>query len=120
MNRILLANLFEEGPVPVSTVAPLLPFTAFTRYQLLLVSVQNVDPTNPVQVTIETSEDGESVDTQLVYQYTIQPGQQCSLQIGPDQIRSFYAISAQTAGPSFPTAQVTWKVKGGMDASWVT
>lgn len=120
MNRILVSQLYAAGPVPVSTLTPLLPFTSFSHHQLLLFSVQNLDPTNAVEVTIETSEDGTSVDTQLVYQYTIQPGQQCSLEVGPDQLRSFYALSAQTSSPSFPTANVTWKIKGGMDASWVT
>ncbi len=120
MNRILVEQLYEEGPVPVSTLTPLLPFTALVRYQLLLFSVQNVDPTNTVTVFIETSEDGESVDTALVYTYTLEPGQQASLQVGPDQIRTYYSLSAQTLGPSFPTAQVTWKLRGGMDASWVT
>jgi len=120
MNRILVQPLFSAGPVPVSTVTPLLPFTALGKYQLLLFSVQNLDPTNAVQVTIETSEDGISVDTQTVYQYTIQPGQQCSLDVGPDQLRSYYSLSGQTSSPSYPTANVSWKLKGGMDASWVT
>ena len=118
--KLLVATAEQsDAPIPVSVATPLLPFTSFNRYQQLLFAVQNLDPTNVVVVTIETSEDGVSVDTQLVYQYQIGPGQQCSLEIGPGNLRNFFSITAQTQGPSFPTADVTFQVKAGMDASWV-
>lgn len=104
-------------PVPVSTLTPLLPFTDFSKFQTLILSVQNVDPTNPVTVFFETSEDGISVDSALTYSYTIQPGQQCSLEVGPQNIRTYYSIAAETASP-FPTAMVTWEVKVGQEERW--
>lgn len=118
--RIKLETIARSpAPVDVSTVTPLLAFTDLSDYQIILLAVQNVDPSNEVTVFFETSEDGVSVDTTLVYTYTIQPGQQCSLQISPDNMRSFFAITAQTDAPSFPTAQVTFQARAGMSADWV-
>jgi len=108
----------SSGPVDVSTVTPLLPFTDLSDYQIVFLAVQNLGP-NEVTVFFETSEDGISVDATLVYTYTIQTGQQCSLEISPDNVRSYYSITAQTDAPSFPTSQVTFQARAGMSADWV-
>lgn len=103
---------------PVSTLTPLLPFFDFSLFQVILLSVQNVDPTSSVTVYFETSEDGINSDPQLTYSYTILPGQQCSLEVGPQQIRRYYSISAETTGPSFPVANVTFEAKCGQEERW--
>jgi hypothetical protein len=111
-------KLFKIGaPQPVSILTPLLPFTDFSKYQVLILSVQNVDPTSAVTVFFETSQDGFSVDAALTYQYVIQPGEQCSLEVGPQQIRAYYSISAETSSP-FPTALVTFEVTIGNEERW--
>lgn len=111
-------TLYKIGtPVPVSTLTPLLPFYDFSKFQVVLLTVQNVDPTNSVTVYFETSEDGFSVDNALTYQFTILPGEQCSLEVGPQQVRKYYSIAAETASP-FPVAQVTFEVRAGNEERW--
>lgn len=120
-------DVYPLSPAPVSVLTELLPFTdlsgvipvlnvskfGFALDSFLLI-VDNVDPTNTVTVTFETSEDGVSVDTATVYSYTIAPGQQATLEIGPEFTRTYFSISAETQGPSWPTANVNWGVRGNL------
>ena len=97
-------------PVAVSTLTPLVNFIDYSYYQGVLLHVENVDSTNAVTVFFETSEDGVSVDATTIYTLRILPGQQFSLAVGPVSLRTKYFASAETDGPGFPTAMVTFGV----------
>jgi hypothetical protein len=96
----------------VNTLSPLLPFFDFSSCDVILMSVQNIDadPSNLVTVNFETSPDGESIDQDRLYTKDILPGQQFSLEVGPEQLRRWFGITAQSQGPSYPDAKVTWEV----------
>lgn len=119
-------DIFPITPatVPSGTPTALLPFTNLSQtieplltsklgfiLDSILLIVINSDPTNSLTCFFQTSEDGVSVDTSIIYTYTIGPGQQATLEIGPDFTRTFYAITAEGAGAS---CACKWGVRGIM------
>lgn len=117
-------DIFPLSPatLPSGTPAELLPFTdlsatiksliysdlGFILDSFLLIVI-NSDPTNQLTCFFETSEDGVSVDSSIIYTYTIGPSQQASLEIGPGFTRTYFAISAEGVGG---TCQCNWGVRG--------
>lgn len=119
-------DIFPLTTTSVSVLTVLMPFTDIAKaaasanvsyadiLETVLFAVINKDPANTVTVIFETSEDGVTPDTALIWTYNIGPGQQCSLEIGPKFIRKFFAITAHTQSPGFPTASVQWTARGLM------
>ena len=105
-----------KNPILVSVLTPLLAFKgsgsvgSLGTADAVLFSVQNVDAVNSATITMETSQDGSSVDLQAP-QYTIAPGQQCSMEISPQQLRRYFAITAQAVAGS---VALTYEVVTGV------
>lgn len=94
-------------------VTPLLAFTKLDSYSMLLFAIINDDTVNPIDVLIETGEDGAAVDAERTFTLTVPPkvgstpGQR-SLEV-PDNVRGWYRVSAQATGA--PVA-ARWTLKG--------
>lgn len=104
-------NVFHDfdAPTQVSTPTILLPFTRITASSILF-CVCNLDPTNPVTMMVETAEHIAFPSSD--YEQKVCPALQSnSIEIGPGQSRSFWRLSAFTAGPGYPAASVIWCVK---------
>lgn len=93
------------------TIAPLITSKLGFILDSILLIVINTDSTNSLTCFFETSEDGVAVDTSIVYSFTIGPGQQATLEIGPDFVRTYYAITAEGVGAS---CACKWGVRGIM------
>lgn len=106
-----VANLTS---VSVQTiVTPMLAFTKLECYDQLLFAFINDDTVNPIDVLIETSEDGVAVDAERVYTLTVPPiaggvRSQRTLEV-QDNIRGWYRVSATATGA--PVA-ARWSLKG--------
>jgi hypothetical protein len=104
-----------SAPVSVSVLTALLPFTSWPHTGGLLFAVVNLDAANPLTVILDRSEDGVSPDSDPVtgktQTATAPPLSQCSFEIGPNPLASYWRLSAHTASPGFPTVQVKWRVK---------
>jgi hypothetical protein len=101
------------GTASVSTLTVLKAFTNLgSDYHTLLFVVINTDDTDTVTVTIETSEDGVHPDGTSIWTLTAAPGKQASMEVGPGLLRRYWRMSANTDSPGFPTAAVTWCIRG--------
>jgi hypothetical protein len=112
-------DLFKlSEPTPVSTLTVLLPYTELLTWYSnvwfdgLILAVINLDATNAVYVTFNTSEDATHADGSHAYNYTITPGTQESLEFDGIIPRKYFSIEASTAGPDYPTVNVQWCVRG--------
>lgn len=77
-----------------------------TGYKDLLFAVVNLDPTNAIRVTLETSEDGEHSDVNVDVQEA-PPGKQVS--ILTDNERSYYRLYAAAVSG---TAAIKFQMSG--------
>jgi hypothetical protein len=102
-----------SGTSNVSTLTVLKAFTNLgSTYHTLLFCLQNTDVSNSVTVTIETSEDGVYPDAAVLWTLNCPPQKQVSLEVGPGLLRRYWRLSANTAGPSYPTVAASWCVRG--------
>lgn len=99
-----------QAPEAVSILTPLLPFYKFSNAtRSLLFALVNTG-TVPVHLIIETSEDGVAVDRDRRWDLYVAPGDQGSLEIGPELLRSHWRLSAET-DPPFNATTVKWCVR---------
>jgi hypothetical protein len=101
----------------VSTLTVLFPFTNLRAVSPPLsaagyvLAIINLDPTNSIIVNFETSEDGVHADENSTYTYTVGPGSQAKLGLAEPFPETYFAITANSQGPSYPTVAVQWCVR---------
>lgn len=106
----------------ISTLTPLFPFTNLALavgpipVTAFILAIINLDPTNSIIVNFEVSEDGIHPDAARSYNYEVAPGMQQSLSISGPDADTYFAITAQSMSPSFPTVAVKWAVRAKLVA----
>lgn len=111
-SRRLLPDTVASGSANVSTLTVLKAFADLGyEYHTLLFTVTNLDGSNPLNVTFETSENGTNPDCVQVWNLVAQPGKQASMQY-TEGLRRYWRISAATNSPGFPTVACTWEIRG--------
>jgi hypothetical protein len=110
-------EVFDEpvpfgAPIAVSVVTPLMAPTDFQgNLRDLCVNVVNLDPTNPVTVTVTPIPDGVHPDPGKATSFTVAPGKAGSSELGPGYLlRQVFEVTAQTTGPGFPVVNVLVQV----------
>lgn len=119
MNFPPIVRVFHERriivPTTITNVSVLTALLAYSNlgqaYSALLFALVN-NGASPVTLFIDTSEDGAAIDAAAQQTLTAAPGQQCSLEVGPEQMRSFFRLTAQTVGPAWPVSACSWTVLG--------
>ena len=102
-----------SASTPVSTLTPLLAFEDLGKYYgSILLVVINLSLTDQVHMVVDTSEDGVHLDNDKQQDVVALPGCQASSEIGPHLVRRYFALSAYTDGPGYPTANVQWGIFG--------
>lgn len=106
-----LSSIALSAPVSVSTTTLLLPWQKTgTGPRTMLFYVINLDPTNQVTVTVDTSELPPYPDDDKATPLVIAPLRQGSAEVGPFAMRAWFRVTAVTDGPSYPTVSVRWGV----------
>lgn len=110
--RFIPRTIIPDTGVSVSTATIIYDWNNLggEYYQILFYLVNN-DLTNACTLIIETSEDGVHPDINAT-SIVIPPGNQGSLEIGPEQLRRFWRLTAHSPSPGYPDISVTWGSRG--------
>ena len=104
---------FLQADVNVSTLTPLLAFTAVSRHHdRLWVTLDNTDGTNVVFLQVENSMNGTRVDVDSPPVLEIAAGKTGSICINPEDRREYVRVSAYSLTPGFPVVAIRWLMLG--------
>lgn len=65
-----------------------------------------------MSILFPDSEDGIYPDANVIWTLNCPPQKQASVEIGPGLLRRYWRLSANSAGPSYPTVATLWGVRG--------
>jgi hypothetical protein len=113
MITYLAPEVISSGTANVSTLTVIKAFIPLGHeYHTLVFVVTNLDATNTVTMLVETTEDGTHPDAVAKWTVDIPALKQGSVELGPNVLRKYWRISANSPSPTFPTCAVTWEIKG--------
>lgn len=95
------------SPIAVSVLSPILgPRNFGGLLRGLLLEIQNLDSTNSVTVNLVPIPGGTNPDSAKTTSITVAAGKSGSIELEPWILRQQWEVTAQTAGPSYPTVEV--------------
>jgi hypothetical protein len=97
---------------PVATLTTLMPFLRIDPYVCVSVVLRNLSATDNVNLIVDPSVGGVVPNISKRYMASAGPGEECSIDFTPPMFARYLRVSAQTDGPAFPTAQVSWALLG--------
>jgi hypothetical protein len=97
--------------VNVSVLTTLLAPTDFGgNMRGLIIEAVNLDPTNPVTLTLTPVPDLTHPDTDCSQSVIVRPGLGGSIEVQPKILRQRFELTAETNGPGFPVVSIQWQL----------